>query len=63
MKAKRKQMLFFKKESSVADMQDLSQIEMPEEQEEHSAEKGDEQQGERQPVGEQRPQLFTQQQA
>lgn len=43
-------------------MQDLSQIEMPEEQEEHRAEKGDEQHGERQPVGEQRPQLFTQQQ-
>ncbi|XP_073320492.1 rho family-interacting cell polarization regulator 1-like [Pagrus major] len=32
-------------ESSVADMQDLSQIEMPEEQEEHSEEKGDEQHG------------------
>ncbi|KAM8763213.1 rho family-interacting cell polarization regulator 1-like isoform 2-T2 [Acanthopagrus schlegelii] len=32
-------------ESSVADMQDLSQIEMPEEQEEHSAEKGGDQHG------------------
>lgn len=43
-------------ESSVEDVQDLGQIEMPEDQEEQSEEKGDEQHGEDTPHGqEERP--------
>ena len=46
-----KKNLFFYKESSVEDVQDLGQMEMPEEEEEaaeeHGKEKGDEQHGEK----------------
>ncbi|KAG8001521.1 Rho family-interacting cell polarization regulator 1 [Nibea albiflora] len=45
-------------ESSVEDLQDLGQLEMPEDQEEHSEEKGEEPHGERQFVNKQRLQLF-----
>lgn len=46
--------MFFGKESSVDDAQDLREIEMPEEQEEHGEQKGDEQEGERQLIRQQR---------
>lgn len=49
---------FLKQESSVEDLQDLGQIEMPEDQEEHSEEKGDEPQGERHFVNKQWLPLF-----
>lgn len=46
-KKKKPTPLFLKKESSVEDVQDLRDLEMPEEREEHVEEKGDEPHGER----------------
>lgn len=44
----KKNFIVFEKESSVEDVQDLRDLEMPEEREEHVEEKGDEPHGEKQ---------------